>query len=329
MFYSIKHQTRFRYDAPVSESLMELRMQPRSEWRQRCASFFVKVVPKARVLSYRDHLGNHVHHFNVAAKHTELLITAEAMVETFEPEFIPEDLPFEAWAQLDNLLARQDYWEFLLPSDLTEPVPLLAELAATLQLERRVDPLTLVRQVNEGVYKNFEYVPKHTLVSSPIAHALKDRKGVCQDFAQIMIALLRQIRIPARYVSGYVFHNPREKDRSVDGATHAWVEAFLPTLGWVGFDPTNNILAGDRHIRTAIGRDYSDVPPTRGIFRGVAKSELAVVVRVNQSEAPLANDPMAELQFNAHAPVFDDAPARALQEQEAILRQQQQQQQQQ
>jgi transglutaminase-like putative cysteine protease len=329
MFYSIKHQTRFRYDSPVSESLMELRMQPRSEWRQRCASFFVKVLPRARVLNYRDHLGNQVHQFNVAAKHTELLITAEAMVETFEPEFIPDSLPDQAWAQLDDLLAKQDYWEFLLPSEFAEPTPLLLELAASLRVERRADPLSLVRQVNEGVYRHFEYVPKHTDVNSPIDHALRDRKGVCQDFAHVAIALLRLVKIPCRYVSGYVFHSPSEKDRSRDGATHAWIEAFLPTLGWVGFDPTNNLLAGERHIRTSIGRDYGDVPPTRGIFRGNAQSELAVIVRVSEAQAPLANDPMVELQFNAHAPVFDDAPARALQEQEAILRQQQQQQQQQ
>lgn len=143
MYYSIKHQTRFRYDSPVSESLMELRMQPRSEWRQRCASFFVKVVPKARVLVYRDHLGNHVHHFNVAAKHTELLITAEATVEMFEPEFIPEGLPVSAWEMLDTALAQQDFWEFLLPSDFADTTPLLSELASLLRVERRLESIDI------------------------------------------------------------------------------------------------------------------------------------------------------------------------------------------
>ena len=104
--------------------------------------------------------------------------------------------------------------------------------------------------------------------------AIETRQGVCQDFAHIMIALVRRLKIPCRYVSGYLYRRAQDHDRSVVDATHAWVEAFLPPLGWVGFDPTNCLLAGDRHIRTAIGRDYADVPPTRGIFRGHTPSEL-------------------------------------------------------
>jgi transglutaminase-like putative cysteine protease len=122
-------------------------------------------------------------------------------------------------------------------------------------------------------------------VDSPIDLALSTRTGVCQDFAHIMITLVRtKLRIPCRYVSGYLFHGESDKDRSVHSATHAWIEALIPQLGWVGFDPTNWLVAGDRHIRTAIGRDYSDVPPTHGIFRGRANSELTVAVRVTPSE---------------------------------------------
>ena len=111
------------------------------------------------------------------------------------------------------------------------------------------------------------------------------KAGVCQDFAHIMITLVRsKLRIPCRYVSGYLFHGESDHDRSVSSATHAWVEALVPQLGWVGFDPTNWLVAGDRHIRTAIGRDYADVPPTHGIFRGRAASELTVAVRVTPSE---------------------------------------------
>ena len=123
-------------------------------------------------------------------------------------------------------------------------------------------------------------------MDSPIDEAIKSRQGVCQDFAHIMIALVRRLKIPCRYVSGYLYRSAQSHDRSVVDATHAWVEAFLPPLGWVGFDPTNCLLAGDRHIRTAIGRDYADVPPTRGIFRGQTPSELAVAVRVTASVDP-------------------------------------------
>ncbi|WP_031499455.1 transglutaminase family protein [Bryobacter aggregatus] len=323
MYFSIQHQTRFRYDAPVSESIMELRMQPRSEGKQRCFSYFVKVNPKARVLQYRDHLGNYVHHFSVAPKHTQLLVTTESTVETYEPDPIPAVLPLRGWEELDHTTATQDFWEFVMPSELTEPTPLLNALSKELRVERREDPLTMCLELNRAIYASFEYVPKSTRVNSPIDHALGGRKGVCQDFAHIMTALLRELRIPARYVSGYLFHSRENKTRSVDGATHAWVEAFLPGIGWTGFDPTNNLLAGSRHIRTAIGRDYNDVPPTRGTYRGGAQSEMAVVVRVTKADAPIMEDLAKELLFNSNPPVFDERP---LLSDDLALQQQQQQQ---
>jgi transglutaminase-like putative cysteine protease len=149
---------------------------------------------------------------------------------------------------------------------------------------RRDDPLQLLYELNSALYESFDYVPKSTKVDSPIDDAIRSQHGVCQDFAHIMIALVRTLHIPCRYVSGYLHRRTQDHDRSTDGATHAWVEAFLPQLGWVGFDPTNNLVAGDRHIRTAIGRDYADVPPTKGVFRGETASELSVAVRVTASD---------------------------------------------
>ena len=129
-------------------------------------------------------------------------------------------------------------------------------------------------------------------MDSPIDEALSNRQGVCQDFAHIMIALLRSLRVPARYVSGYLFHEPESLDRSSDGASHAWVEALVPKLGWVAYDPTNNLIADDRHVRVAIGRDYADVPPTRGVYKGEATSELSVSVTVRPSDRPLPEELM-------------------------------------
>jgi transglutaminase-like putative cysteine protease len=141
------------------------------------------------------------------------------------------------------------------------------------------------------IFGRFEYAPQSTRVDSPIDDALAARKGVCQDFAHVMIALVRQLGIPCRYVSGYLFQ-PAESAGSVDGATHAWVEAWLPGLGWVGFDPTHNTPAGEHHIRVAVGRDYADVPPTRGVFKGLSavRSELAVGVSVGTVEG-VVGDP--------------------------------------
>ena len=150
--------------------------------------------------------------------------------------------------------------------------------------------MTTLRRLNRALFDAFGYAPDATEVDSPIDVALAKRKGVCQDFAHIMIATARRWGIPARYVSGYLFTKRDAGDRSAADATHAWVEAFVPTCGWVGFDPTNNVLAGERHIRVAIGRDYNDVPPVRGVFKGPANSELAVAVTVAPAQGPRRRD---------------------------------------
>jgi transglutaminase-like putative cysteine protease len=284
MFYSIRHCTRFRYSKPVSESLMEARMHPRTEGTQRCLTFQLSVSPKARVTSYRDYLGNTIHHFDVPGHHTELVIVAESLVDSLQqPE--PRRLGAEAWEELDALVAAGDYWEMLAPSHFAQPSELLRELSSALGVERRGNPLGLLLELNAGIYNWFDYTPKSTRVDSPIDDALLTRQGVCQDFAHIMLALTRELRIPCRYVSGYLYHGATNQDRSSEGATHAWVEALMPRFGWIGFDPTNNLLTSERHIRTAIGRDYADVPPTRGVFKGQAESELAVSVRVAPSDS--------------------------------------------
>lgn len=284
MYYTVRHLTKFVYSNSVSESIMETRMHPRSDASQRCLTFHLSVSPRCRVFSYRDHLGNHIHHFDIPVAHEQLVIVAESLVEMDEIVMVPSFLAPDAWAEVDAMVQEGDFWEMLLPSEFTASTPALEELANKLDVRRRDDPLMVLHDLNEKLYKYFDYVPKSTKVDSPIDVALENKAGVCQDFAHVMIALVRsRLRIPCRYVSGYLFHS-NEKDRSVNSATHAWVEALVPQFGWVGFDPTNWLIASDRHIRTAIGRDYADVPPTHGIFRGRAASELTVAVRVSPSE---------------------------------------------
>jgi transglutaminase-like putative cysteine protease len=291
MYYSIRHLTKFLYSNPVSESMMETRMHPRSDLNQRCLTFHLSVSPRCRVFSYRDHLANQVHHFDIPGQHGQLVIVAESLVEVQPAAPVPAFLAPDAWDELDNMVQQGDYWEMLLPSEFTAPTPVLDALAELLDMRRRDDPLMLLHQLNEQLYNHFEYVPRSTKVDSPIDLALLTHAGVCQDFAHIMTTLVRsKLRIPCRYVSGYLFHGQSDHDRSATSATHAWVEALIPQLGWVGFDHTNFLVAGDRHIRTAIGRDYADVPPTHGIFRGRANSELSVAVRVTPSEGTPALD---------------------------------------
>jgi transglutaminase-like putative cysteine protease len=296
MHYSILHVTKFHYSAPITESVMQLWMQPRSEAIQRCLKFELTLRPSSRPTHYLDSLGNTVHHFDIPGQHTQLVIKAESLVEMQAAQALPEALSPSAWDELDRMVAAEDYWDMLMPSHFARPTPLLGELARDLKLTRRDDPLTVLRELNTAIYKVFDYVPQSTTVDSPIDDALRARKGVCQDYSNIMIALARELRIPCRYVSGYLFHRVEYNDRSAQDATHAWVEALLPGLGWVGFDPTNNLLAGERHIRVAVGRDYRDVPPTRGVFKGAAESELSVAVQVKPAEEP---DSEEELQAMA------------------------------
>ena len=295
MYYTIRHTTRFRYSAPISESIMEVRIQPRSEGHQYCLDFQLRTTPRANIMNYRGEFGNRVHHFNIPNSHNQLTIIAEALVDVNAPAPLPEALTPQAWDELDALTEDGDYWDTLMPSHFTEPSDLLYELAHQLDIRRRDDPLTVLRNLNNAIHRTFEYSPKTTRVDSPIDEALSLRKGVCQDFAHIMITLARHLNIPCRYVSGYLY---RGEGRFSGEATHAWVEAYLPDLGWVGFDPTNNSVTDERHVRVAIGRDYADVPPTRGVFRGKAESELAVSVRIAPTElAPAAEFPPEPLNW--------------------------------
>jgi len=292
MFYAIRHFTRYRYTRPVWQSMLEVRMHPRSENAQRCFTFRLSVSPRARIFTFMDYLGNQVHHFDLPSHHRELTVVADALVNVDAPVALPASLAPDSWQELRRIVEQEDHWQMLLPSHYARTSPALAALAQELGVARADgrDPLSVVRDVNDRIHRAFEYVRKSTLVNSPIEDSLGTRQGVCQDFAHIMIALLRQLGIPCRYVSGYLYHDQEHHDRTSEGATHAWVEALLPGLGWVGFDPTNDLIAGSRHIRTAIGRDYADVPPTLGTMKGKTETELMVRVRVTPSQALLPPD---------------------------------------
>jgi transglutaminase-like putative cysteine protease len=285
--FSIRHITRFIYEAPISESVMEARVQPRSDGAQRCLRFALSTTPASRVRMYQDHDGNVVHHFNIPGRLSRLSIVAEALVESAPPPNVPAALGPGAWERLDAATAGGEFWELLNPSPFTRSSGRLKELADEIGLARREDPIVTLRALNTDLSSRLVYSPKSTRVDSPIDDALASRKGVCQDFAHIMIALVRQLGIPCRYVSGYLFQQTEEGLRSVNGATHAWLEAWLPELQWVGFDPTNDLVTDHRHIRVAVGRDYADVPPTRGVFKGASavRSELSVSVRVDSAPA--------------------------------------------
>jgi transglutaminase-like putative cysteine protease len=308
MRYTIRHLTTFAYDTPIDESVMELRMRPATTRAQRCLQFDVAVEPAARVFAFEDSLGNWVHHFNVPQRHDRLTINARAQVDLDAPPPLPEALPVSVWGEVDRQADAGDDWDFRQESAFTPWSGALVAFVDSLgpAARRDGDPLTTVRRVMAAIHGHFEYAPRSTRVDSPIDEALAARRGVCQDFSHIMLATLRHLGLPCRYVSGYLA--PRQLDqvgsRSAPIATHAWVEVKLPELGWVGVDPTNNIEAGLRHVRVGTGRDYADVPPTRGVFKGRSSSTLSVSVGITPGDTLPTIDPavMQVTWTGAHEP---------------------------
>lgn len=292
MLLEVRHVTRYHYAAPVRESVMEVWMQPQKTPRQRLASFDLELDPAAQVFSYADPFGNAVYHFDVPHPHDQLTITARSVVETSAPEPLPEVLDLGEWDRLKSDRVLVENFDFLRHQGFCVETDALRSFAAEHGLDRLRDrdPLTAVRRLAETLYDAFDYEPGVTDAESPIDLALSARRGVCQDFAHIMITLCRSWGIPARYVSGYLFTDREGGDRSDPDASHAWLEVFLPSTRWIGFDPTNNTLAGERHISAAIGRDYADVPPSRGVYKGEAESQLAVGVNVRRAR-PTAGEP--------------------------------------
>lgn len=288
MQYLVRHLTRFVYTSPVSESVMELRMQPMERDRQRCLRFHVTTSQRAKIFAYRDHYGNAVHYFDVPGHHSRLEIAVESIVDVADGPQLPKRVDDDQWTAIDALGASGEFLDWLLPSTFTTESPALRQFGIAIGLNRDRDPLTTLRQLNSTMYQQFAYEPRTTHVDSEIDEALRARAGVCQDFSHIMATLVRGLGIPCRYVSGYIAPRESAHDRAGDNATHAWIEAYLPSLGWIGFDPTNNSIAGSRHVVVALGRDYHEVPPTRGVFKGGAGSELSVAVSVTPNSSPMA-----------------------------------------
>ena len=290
MLLEVRHVTQYHYERPVRESVMELRMQPQKSGRQRLISFELDLDPRAQVFSYADSFGNAVYHFDVPQSHDNLRIEARAAVETQADPVLPEGLDMGEWDRMRSDFVRGECFDFLRPHGFATPSTALDTFVQEKNLDilRHRDPLTAMRALNAALYSAFDYAPGVTNADSPIDLALGVGRGVCQDFAHIMIAICRGWGIPARYVSGYLFTDRQAGDRSDPDATHAWVEVFLPTLRWTGFDPTNNMLTGERHIAVAVGRDYGDVPPSLGVYKGEADSHLSVAVAVGRAKAAVA-----------------------------------------
>jgi len=287
MVFRIRHRTTYRYEVAANLSHNEARLRPLDLPGQRCLSWKLNIEPGPEYHRERlDSFGNHIDYFSIQRPHGELVITAHSEVEVLSSRQLPLDSA-AAWDAVPALLrssrdaASLDARAFALASP---QVPVSAELAAFAQSDFTTGRPVLegVAALNQRIFREFKFTPGFTTVSTPVEQVLRDRRGVCQDFAQLMIAALRSIGLPARYVSGYLETLPPPGKTKLVGAdaSHAWVSVFVPGQGWVDFDPTNNLRPADRHIVTAIGRDYGDVAPLRGVTTGGAHHKLSVAVDV-------------------------------------------------
>ena len=241
MIYSARHVTTFGYNPAIRESVMEVRMQPRSEGHQRCLTFSLDVFPRANIMVYRDFSGNMVHHFDIPRRHARARVTAQALVEVLPvPE--PELASAGDWKDLDSMAVAGDFWEFLLPSYFARPTDLLHEFASEVKLERSPTPLEFVLTLSRTMYEKFDYAPNSTEVDSPIEDALRSRAGVCQDFAHIMIALLREITF-RRVTSAATSATPARLTTAHPTALPmpGWKPLFPVPAGW-GWIPLTTFL---------------------------------------------------------------------------------------
>ena len=280
MILEVQHETRLSYSAPVTEAVAEVRVEPASNADQSCRSFALTIYPATETFRYQDGLGNGAHHFNVLAPHQEVRILAASVVET-HPR--PRELTtYHIRYPLDLDGAELDVLDFLKLRGPLRPTPRLLPLLERLRPQQGTPLGEVVLRVSEHIHRHYEYAPDVTLANSPIDDVLEQGKGVCQDFTHLMLAILRSFGIPARYVSGYLWTGEAAPESD---AAHAWAEAFVEDLGWVGFDPANRICPTEAYIRMSIGLDYWTAAPIRGVRRGTAAESLAVKVKVTQAGA--------------------------------------------
>lgn len=277
MLIAVTHETVFEYSADVTEGAMEVRLAPATNAHQTTRSHLLRIDPRVRLFPYRDYFGATVHYFTVPAHYRRLAVVSKAVVETIAGNpFAPpggRDVATEA-----PPAALYEYRQFGGP---VVRHPELAAIAA--QLPREPDLFTRLQALSRGIHDRLEYQPLVTQVDSTLDEVLSLGKGVCQDFAHLMIGVCREMGVPARYVSGYVYM-PASGSARGSGASHAWCECYLPDAGWKGFDPTNNLLVDEHYVQIAAGRDYRDVPPTKGIYRGSATETISVTVRTDLLE---------------------------------------------
>jgi len=315
--YKLLHITEFQYDGPVSESYNEVRLRPMQDVQQSCLSFRISTIPPTHPSAHLDFFGNWVHQFNVLPDHRMLRIETESVVLVETP--VPLQPVKALLANLDKDRAQlcDDFYDLLTPTNYVPQPKSLDKLIEAAEQECDGTVFGFIQTAASNIHKNFRYEKGATQVKSTIIDALTTGAGVCQDFAHILIALARKRGLPARYVSGYLVPGkaaePGASIEEVIGgqASHAWTEIYIPDLGWIPQDPTLGKPVGLQHVRIAYGRDYGDVAPVRGVYKGHAGQRLYVDVRVRPA---LDDEGCEHLQETAAGPLMEPNSEQAQQQ---------------
>jgi transglutaminase-like putative cysteine protease len=261
------------YQAPARDSFNDARLRPSSNARQTVEEFDLTTTPSAPFRQYRDFFGNWVHHFEIPGPHESLVIESRSVVLAHPPPPLSNETTTAPLAALPELAKSSDGFDYLGPSRFVDLEAATWRLAidATVGI---ADTWQAVQALMRFVHGHLAYQPSSTHVHTPLRDALAQRRGVCQDFAHLTLGLCRSIKIPARYVSGYL---AVERAR----ATHAWVEVWIPTIGWLALDPTHNKQTDHSYVKIGAGRDYGDVPPVTGSYRGTHEHKMEIEVQID------------------------------------------------
>jgi len=290
--FVINHITRYTYAEPVRDSANQVMLFPAKDENQTVQSQQLYITGEPKVEMYKDYYGNEVGSFMNITPHTELRIESIISVIT-RPILLPSDEKSATiqWNHLNELKYMVPFIDFLKQENF-DALPELKKIADA-GFYKSVSVFTALQQLNSYVYQNFKYIKGITSVTTTLDEIWNLKAGVCQDFAHMLLSMLRLLGIPSRYVSGYVC--PHDHNLRGEGATHAWVEAYVPFYGWLGLDPTNNCIVSDLHVRLAIGRNFSDCSPVKGTYKGTTKQTLEVGVSVSYEDGMVSKQAPAIL----------------------------------
>lgn len=277
--FQIHHVTKYNYNRPVKESVNQLRIYPVASDQQEILQHEVSITTDPELFFFLDYWGNRCADFSLLAAHTSLIIDSRVVVRTIGKETIT--IVNSTREELQQIVATD--FQLL---ELSRPEEILAtkalqEILTTLDCEQKT-VMQIVEACSGYIFSEFKYIKGITNIETTVDEILEHRSGVCQDFAHVLLQLLRSMCIPSRYVSGYIC--PNKNGMRGEGATHAWVEAYIPLLGWVGIDPTNNVWVTTHHIKLAVGRDFNACSPIKGTFKGLSKQTLSVYVSVGYED---------------------------------------------